>query len=120
MGLLSRASAAAGLRSAGAPPIWDDLAGFSKKHPGFQGIVLAPPGNPGERPEDFSGQVLAMVRTFGTVLPLASGGALILLDRSQDRELISHRLTNTLGARALLNFAAEDPRDAYKLLRPYL
>jgi hypothetical protein len=121
MGLLSRAAAMAGTKPGAAsatPPIWEELLKFGKGRPGFQGIVLSPPEDTGAAA--FTRQVSAMVHSFGTALPLASAGSLILFDVSKDRELICHRITKTLGVRALFNFAADSPKDAYQLIQPYL
>jgi hypothetical protein len=121
MGLLSRAALMAGTKQAASavkPSIWEELLKYGKGHPGFQGIVLSPPEDTSAAA--FTRQVSAMVQSFGTVLPLASSGSLVLFDMTKDRELICHRITKTLGARALFNFAADSPKNAYQLIQPYL
>jgi hypothetical protein len=122
MGLLSRAAARElQIRAQPRrPPVWDKLAAYGKDRSGFQGIVLEPPGDMEEGPEEFTARVAAMVASFGTALTLPAAGTLILFDKSKDRELISHRISKTLRTRALFNFQADNPGDAYKLLQAYL
>jgi hypothetical protein len=123
MGLLRRAASMAGTRQVAAaaePSIWEELLKYGKDRAGFQGIVLSPPEDTNTGSAAFTNQVSAMVHSFGTALPLASSGSLILFDSAKDRELICHRITKTLGVRALFNFAADSPKAAYQLIQPYL
>jgi hypothetical protein len=101
--------------------LFDALTRYHKSYPSFQGTVLEPPDTIGEdEKSDFLRQVSAMVSSFGTVAAFPSRRNLILFPKSMDRELVMHRLTNSLKAKALFAFEADNPDRALELIQPYI
>ncbi|MDR2702459.1 MAG: hypothetical protein LBB72_08520 [Spirochaetaceae bacterium] len=68
----------------------------------------------------FSGRIFSMVSDFGTVQPLTPGRCLVLFGPVQDRALIAQHLAKTLPGKSIFCFRAENPQEAFKLLKPYL
>jgi len=94
--------------------IMDSLASISGT---FQGIVVeALQYTAG----GFSGRIFSMVSGFGTVQPLTPGRCLVLFGPAQDRDVIAQHLAKTIPGKSLFCFRAENPREAYALLKPYL
>jgi hypothetical protein len=92
---------------------------YRKSHPVFQAIVLDFPGGAGETGESFGEKVSRMVGNFGSALSLSPGSSLVLIPENMDRELLAHRLSKSLNAQVLCQFAADDPGKALTLLDPY-
>ena len=51
-----------------------------------------------------SEKLQGIINRNGTVIPLESGNSLVLLKGSIDRELICHRLSNSLNIKPLMSF----------------
>jgi hypothetical protein len=101
--------------------IADEIRQYLKNQSVFQGIILKfPPGETGEAEADFAGKVSRMVSSFGSVFPLSAGNCLLLLPETMDRELLAHRLSQSLKTRVLYQFQADDPGMAIIQLGPYL
>jgi hypothetical protein len=101
--------------------LFDKLTRYHKSYPSFQGIVLEAPDLIGEDEENsFSRQVSAMVSSFAAVIAFPSRRSLILFPKSMDRELLMHRLTNSLKTGALFTFEADNPDRALELIQPYI
>jgi len=109
-GLLKRASQKIVLEK----NVMDSLASISGT---FQGIVVeALQYTAG----GFSGRIFSMVSGFGTVQPLIPGRCLVLFGPAQDRDLIAQHLAKTIPGKSLFCFRAENPQEAFTLLKPYL
>jgi hypothetical protein len=102
-------------------PLEVAIAQYSKMNAKFNGILLDLPAGLGkEEAEKFNKTVYNMISLLGITIALPSSRSLILLPGPLDKELIAHRLSNSLNAKALAVFEAENPREALDLIRPYL
>jgi hypothetical protein len=102
-------------------PLEVAIAQYHKINSQFNGIVLdLPDGTAKDKAEGFNKVVYNMVALLGITLVLPSGRSLVLLPGPLDKELVAHRLSNSLNARALLVFKAESSREALDLIRSYL
>ena len=91
-------------------------AGFLK-YGVFQGIVLeALKYSAGE----FSGRLSSMVSNFGSAEGLAPGRALIIFSTKVDGELIGKHLAKTVPGNNLFSFQANNPQEAFSLVKPFL
>jgi hypothetical protein len=116
MGILSRAA------KTKAPPgtqaLREEIAGFWRAGSSYQGIILERPENAGDAEgESFIARASSLAASFGRCFRLPSGDALVLFPPGsdslpRDRELITHRLAQTLRTRALAGFHAESPEEA--------
>jgi hypothetical protein len=98
-----------------------ELESYSRNRSGFQGIVLQNPNwISREKLPQYYRKLTFMLRSFARVLVLPSQRVLILLPDTKDRELISHRLANTLRTGSLFTFESEKPERAFFLVQPYL
>ncbi|MDR3338291.1 MAG: hypothetical protein LBT16_13920 [Treponema sp.] len=98
-----------------------ELESYSRNRSGFQGIVLQNPNwISREKLPQYYRKLNGMLRSFARVLVLPSQCALILLPDTKDRELISHRLANTLRTSPLFTFESDRPERAFSLVQPYL
>jgi len=68
----------------------------------------------------FSGRLISMVSGFGTAQSLTPGRCLVLFDDTQDGELIARHLAKTVFGKSIFTFRAENPQEAFALLKPYL
>jgi hypothetical protein len=94
---------------------------YHKENPVFQGMVLViPPGEKGKEEADFSQKISRAVSSFGLANPLSPKNCLILIPEKMDRELLAHRLLQSLKTQVLYHFQADDPVRALAELRPYL
>jgi hypothetical protein len=102
-------------------PLEAVIAQYHKINSRFNGIVLdLPAGMAEDKAEDFNKAVYNMAALLGITIVLPSSLSLILLPASLDKELIAHRLSNSLNAKALMVFKAESPKEAIGLIRSYL
>jgi len=83
----------------------------------FQGIIIEALQYSGD---GFSGKLFSMVSGFGTAQPLTPGRCLVLFDDTQDGELIARHLAKTIFGKSIFSFRAENPQEAFALLKPYL
>ncbi|GHU81646.1 hypothetical protein FACS189468_4660 [Spirochaetia bacterium] len=89
----------------------------------FQGLVLEIPVPPelfGKRKERISGLVFSAVSGFAAVMEMSIRRCLVLFAKKMDRELLAHRLCQSLQGKCLLSFEARDPREAFVLVKPFL
>jgi hypothetical protein len=104
-----------------ADPVEAAIAEYSKINSRFNGIVLdLPAGAAEDKAEDFNKAVCNMAALLGITIALPSGRGLILLPGPLDKELIAHRLSNSLHTKALVVFKAESPEEALDFIRSYL
>jgi hypothetical protein len=108
-GLLSRASRKIVLEKS----IMDSLGSNSGT---FQGIIIEALHSTAG---GFSGRIFSMVSDFGTVQPLASRRCLVLFGPAQDRDLIARHLAKMVPGKSIFCFRAENPQEAFTLLKPY-
>jgi hypothetical protein len=87
----------------------------------FHGIVLDLPKDAADEQsrEVFYSQVEEMIPPLGKTVKLPKH-SLVLFPDSLDRELIGHRLANSLHTSVQIDFAANKADDALKLIHPYL
>jgi hypothetical protein len=94
---------------------------YNKVNAQFNGIVLdLPAGMAEEEVEDFKKTLYNMVALLGITMLLPSGHSLVLLPGTLDKELIAHRLSNSLNAKALMVFEAKNSEEALAFIRSYL
>jgi hypothetical protein len=132
MGLLSKAitvnppavrqkQVSAGIRPgqpAGAEAVQDQIRGYWRQNPSFQGIVLERPDHSGEAGDKtFFASTASAAASLGRVIRLPSKNILILFPKALDRELLIHRLVRTLRARALAGFEAGSPGEAFSRIQ---
>ncbi|AEF83299.1 hypothetical protein [Leadbettera azotonutricia] len=94
---------------------------YHKTNPAFSGILVELPKTINE--EDKKGvplKISHMVSLFGIAAPFPSNHSLILIPRQADRDLIAHRLKNSLKTNILAAFDADSPEEALKTLQPFL
>jgi hypothetical protein len=116
----TRSNASQGLAHA-SDPLEAAIAQYNKLNSEFNGIVLDLPAGAGEgKAEEFNKAVCNMASLVGLTLALPSGRSLVLFPDPLDKELIAHRLSNSLNAEALLVFKAASPGEALELMGPYL
>ncbi|MDR2246958.1 MAG: hypothetical protein LBE17_09900 [Treponema sp.] len=97
---------------AGMEAVREMIRAYWLHHSSCQGIVLEPPNYPGEAAlKQFFAAAVSAASSFGKVICLPSKNILILFSKTLDRELLTHRLTRTLRARALTSFEAESPEE---------
>jgi hypothetical protein len=102
-------------------PLEVAIAQYHKINSRFNGIVLdLPAGAAGDKAEEFNKAVYNMAALLGITLVLPSGRNLVLLPAPLDKELVAHRLSNSLNTKALMVFEAESPGEALDLIRSYL
>jgi hypothetical protein len=90
----------------------EQIAQYHKINADFNCILFDfPDPSAGGYRAGFCEKVSGMIAATGTVIPLSSGRPLILLPLAKDRELIAHRLSQSLGARTLLSFEAHGPEE---------
>jgi hypothetical protein len=77
----------------------------------FNCILFDFPDPSADDRDGFCEKVSGMIAATGTIIPLSSGRPLILLPAAKDRELIAHRLSQSLGAQTLLSFEAHGPEE---------
>jgi len=65
---------------------------------------------------DNFGRIQAIISRIGLVIPLSTGNVLILLRASVDRDLIAHRISNSLKISTLFSFEADCPENLVKSL----
>ena len=91
-------------------------AGFTR-YGVFQGVVLETRTIP---IEDFFNRLALMVSFFGVVFKLDSQRCLVLFDSAKDWELIGKHLSKTVPGNAIIGFRANNPKEAFSYLKPYL
>jgi hypothetical protein len=102
-------------------PLEAAIAQYNKINSRFNGIVLdLPAGTAKDKAEEFNKAVYNMTALLGITVALPSGRSLILLPAPLDKELVAHRLSNSLNTKALMVFKAESPGEALDLIRSYL
>jgi hypothetical protein len=102
-------------------PLEAAIARYNKMNSRFNGILLdLPAGLAEDQAENFNKTVYNMTALLGNAIALPSGRSLILLPDLLDKELIAHRLSNSLNAKILLVFKAESPKEALDFIRAYL
>jgi hypothetical protein len=102
-------------------PLEAAIAQYHRINARFNGIVLdLPAGTAKGKAEDFNKTVYNMVALLGITIVLPSSRSLILLPAPLDKELIAHRLSNSLNTKALMVFKAESPKEAIELIRSCL
>jgi hypothetical protein len=102
-------------------PLEAAITQYNKINPQFNGIVLDfPAGMAEDEAEDFNKMVYNMVSLLGITMILPSRRSLILLPGSLDKEIIAHRISNSLNTKALIVFKSESPGEALDIIRPYL
>ena len=69
---------------------------------------------------EFSGRLASMVSSFGIAQGLAPGRCLVLFGSAQDGELIGKHLAKTVPGNTIFCFQAENPQEAFSLIKPYL
>ncbi|MDR0722834.1 MAG: hypothetical protein LBF75_08635 [Treponema sp.] len=86
---------------------------YSRKPPPqrVQGILFALSGD--------TASVLPVLAPLGSIIPVAAGYLLVLFQKPVDRELLAHRLSQSVGLRTVLSFEADTPEALLALLRPY-
>jgi hypothetical protein len=89
----------------------------------FQVLILeipipSEPSGTGE--ERISGPVLSAVSGFAAVMEMSARRCLVLFSKKVDRELLAHRLCQSLQGKCLLSFEAGEPREAFVLVKPFL
>jgi hypothetical protein len=98
-----------------------ELRGYHRSNPSFQGIILEMPDPAGEGEKaGFMDQVSAMVSSFAVPLTISARRSLVLFPKSMDRELLTHRLVNSLKVQVLYSFEADNPEGALELIQPYI
>ena len=104
MGLLSRASAGLkiGTDISDSISIENKIAYFYEAHNVLNCIVLETSGKHKINLQDIIGKI-------GTVITLSSGNSLIMFRAAVDRDLIAHRLSNSLNISSLQSFEASNP-----------
>ena len=91
-------------------------AGFAK-YGIFQGLIIeALKYSAGE----FTGRLSSMVSNFGSVEGLAPGRALVIFSTKEDGELIGKHLAKTVPGNNLFSFQADNPQEAFTLVKPFL
>ncbi|MDR1956485.1 MAG: hypothetical protein LBQ30_06480 [Treponema sp.] len=80
-----------------------------------QGILLAVSA---ASPKD-AAQALPTVVSFGSVIRVSSTYLLVLFQKPLDRELLAHRLSNSLGLTTVVTFEADTLERLFGLLGPY-
>jgi hypothetical protein len=104
-----------------ADPLEAAIAQYNKMNAKFNGIVLdLPDGMAKDDAEDFYKSVHGMIALLGIAIVLPSGRSLILLPGPLDKELIAHRLSDSLNTKTPMVFEAENPGEALDLIRSYL
>jgi hypothetical protein len=94
---------------------------YHKTNPSFSGILVdLPEAIKEEDKNGFSQKVSHMVSLFGITALLPANNSLILMPRQADRDLIAHRLKNSLKTKILAAFDADSPEEALKTLQPFL
>jgi hypothetical protein len=68
----------------------------------------------------FSGRIFSMVSGFGTAQPLTPGRCLVLFSSAEDRELIACHLAKMVSGKNIFHFKADNPQEAFSLLKPYI
>jgi hypothetical protein len=102
-------------------PLEVAIAQYNKVNAQFSGILLdLPDGMMKDKAEEFNKAVYNMVALLGITIVLPSKRSLILLPGPLDKDLIAHRLSNSLNAKALMVFKAESPGEALGFIRSYL
>jgi hypothetical protein len=102
-------------------PLEAAIAQYHQINSRFNGIVLdLPPGTAEDKAEDFNKTVYNMIALLGITIALPSGRSLILFPEPLDKELIAHRLSQSLNTKAPMVFKAESPGEALDLIRSYL
>lgn len=112
MGLLSKAVSISSTQEA-VPDAGDELLDFCTEYHRNNGacqcLVLETPAE----------EAAGITGSFAQVRPLSPIRCLMLFPQAKDRELISHRITKTLGVTAALAFEFADPQEALTKLQPY-
>jgi hypothetical protein len=98
-------------------PVEAAITQYHKINSQFNGILLDLPAG---KAEDFNKTVCNMVTLLGMAVVLPSGRSLILLPGTSDKDLVAHRLSNSLNVKALTVFTAESSGEALDLIRSYL
>jgi len=97
--------------------VMEKLSAGHAKFGAFQGVILETLKYPAE---EFLDRLTSMVSDFGTVQTLVPGRCLVLFGSEQDRELIGQHLAKTVSGKSIFHFQAENPREAFTLLKPYI
>ncbi|MDR1863746.1 MAG: hypothetical protein LBQ67_07495 [Treponema sp.] len=103
-------------------PLERAIAQFNKANSPFNGILLELPAGMDrdkQKAENFNKAVYNMTALLGITIILPSRRSLVLLPHPVDKELIAHRLSNSLNTKALAVFEAKTPREALDLIRSY-
>jgi hypothetical protein len=94
---------------------------YHKTNPAFSGVLLnVPEAISEENKKEFSQKLSHMVSLIGITASLRSDNTLILIPRHEDRDLIAHRLKNSLKTNILAAFDADSPEEALETLQPFL
>ena len=111
MGLLSRASQFSGNNSEQSENVFSKISHFYDVYKILSCIVFDT-----RNYRDYLKKIQTIISRIGTVIPLSTGNALILLRASVDRDLIAHRLSNSLKITILFSFETDCPENLVKSL----
>ncbi|MDR2634283.1 MAG: hypothetical protein LBC51_11790 [Treponema sp.] len=76
-----------------------------------QGVLFALSGD--------AAQVLPVLASLGSLIPISGDYLLVLFQKPVDRELLAHRLSRSLRLRTVVTFEADTPENLEALLRSY-
>jgi len=112
MGLLSKAAIkqCSNTQSPAKPDVRMFIENYAKTRGPFHCIVV----NSG------AAQLSGMVSRLGSVHVLENGNSIVLVPLSMDRGLLAHRISNSLCADVLCQFAAQSAGEAVKNLASFL
>jgi hypothetical protein len=99
--------------------VTNEISEYCKNNPVFQGIVFETPDTYNSSAE-FAEVLAGVTAALGTALPLPSRFCLVLVPGDFDRELLIHRLTESLKIKAVFQLKANSPDKALQLLHAYL
>ena len=92
------------------------FAGYAK-YGVFQGLIIETLNySAGE----FTRRISSMVSDFGSTEGLSQGRALVIFSIKSDGELIGKHLAKTVPGNNLFSFQADNPREAFLLVKPFL
>jgi hypothetical protein len=100
----------------------NEIIKYCNTYTSVHGIVLARPKNYDEKKEGetFNQQVNRIVAALGSSVSLPSGRVLVLFSNTIDRDLLAHRLSNSMETEASVVFIADDVETVVNEIRPFL
>ena len=97
--------------------VMENLSEGYSKFGSFKGVVIESLKYSGG---DLTDRISSMVSGFGAARGLTPGRALILFSSGQDGDLIGMHLAKTVPGNNIFSFQANNPQEAFSLVKPFL